>query len=110
MYEIRAGKRAPIILQAFDAFNNPAPVENAQFLLNDAVGGRLAIIDESGVPFLTTLGPATQGDETIQLAVDVDARIGDGEVLLHGTEDIKVSAAEANRVVVSFGAAEDIPA
>jgi len=80
---------------AADAAGNLAQVENVRLVSSDET--IVTVTDNSDGTFLVS---TTGKLGTIQLNAEADARIGEGEKLIFGTETIEVVAGEA--VVISI--------
>lgn len=93
-------QKLPFTLAPADAQGNPQSVEN---LKGEALNGADLTFElgADGVSGFVVSG-ATLGD--FQIKLSADAKIGDGEVILEETHDIKVENAQATTLGGTFGA------
>ena len=87
-----------VSFSAEDKVNNPAPVENVKLTSSDDSIVTVTA-NGDGTYKVTTTGKLG----TVQLNAQADARIGDGEKLLFGTETIEVVAGEAVAIALNPG-------
>lgn len=77
--------------KAVDQFGNEAQVEGAQWALSDPAKGSLAMTDDGKQCMFTPAGEV--GEVDLQLAVD--AKIGEGEMVLEGKLPLTLIAGDA---------------
>ena len=103
MFRLTDSQKVVLNVGAVSAAGNPAPLEGVTVTSSDetvvtVVGGA------EGSFVLSSTGKVG----TSQIVVSADARIGEGEVPLTGSEVIEVVGGEAVQVALTFGAPEEI--
>lgn len=88
---------APIAVNPTDDLGNAATVENMTAVCNSAAA---QVFIEGGIPIVV---PGNVAGETVQITVEADARIGDGERKLMGVLEFALVAAEAVNLGLSAG-------
>jgi len=95
-------QKVTLSISAVDAAGNPAPIENATWVSSDPTVLTVTA-DANGLTAVAeTVGPLGN----VQVQVNADARIGEGEVLLQGVLDVEVIASEATALTVAAGTPE----
>lgn len=95
--QLQAGKKASLLVKAFDQFDNETVIESPRWDLTDQA---MAVVEPSAdgmSAVLTSKGPI--GPFQVQFAAD--AKIGEGETPIAGSLDIEVLPGEAVRVEIS---------
>jgi len=105
MFRLTDTQQVRVGFSAQSGAGNPAPVENVRLQSSDE-----SVVTVSSLGDGSFLVQSTGKVGTAQLNAEADARIGDGEKLLLGTETIEVVAGEAVVMSLNFGAPEEKPA
>lgn len=103
MFRLTDSQKVVLKVAAVSAAGNPAPLENVKVTSSDEAVIAVADLGDGNFS-LSSTGKAG----TSQITVDADARIGDGEVLLTGSETIEVVAGEAAKIELKFGEPESL--
>lgn len=103
MFRLTDSQKVLLNVAAVSAAGNPAALENVKVTSSDETIVTVADMGEGKFELASTGKVGTS-----QITVDADARIGDGEVLLTGSETIEVIAGEAAQISLSFGEPESL--
>jgi len=95
-------QKVALSISAVDAAGNPAPIENATWQSSNPAVLSVTASTDGLSAVATTAGQLG----TAQVQVSVDARIGEGEVVLQGVLDVEVIASEATALNVAAGVPE----
>ncbi len=103
MLVLRDDQQTDVQFSFLDKKGKPTTAENVVLTSSDV--DVLAVTDNGGGSFTVVAGKIG----TAQLQASADARIGDGEVIVTGTETVQVVAGEAAVVTISLGEPVDQP-
>lgn len=103
MFRLTDSQKVVLNVAAVSAAGNAAPLENLKVTSSDETILTVTDLGEGKFSLASTgkVGSA-------QVTVDADARIGEGEVLLTGSETIEVVAGEAAKIALKFGEPESL--
>ena len=105
MFRLTDSQEVSLSFDAQSAAGNPAPVENVKLVSSDE--SIVTVVDKGSGAFVVQ---ATGKVGTAQLNATADAKIGEGEKELLGSETVEVVAGEAVVMNFKFGEPTEKPA
>lgn len=102
MFRLTATQQAPFTVSGEDARGNPAALEHILVTSSDETVVTIQTLAENSFRAVATGKPGTA-----QINLQADARIGDEEKLIFGSEVIEVIAGEAQVMKLTLGDPEE---